>query len=361
MTIRGRLTYWYAGVLLASIVLMAAVLYFELVIERRMVKEAQQPPDRVEHEIAEILLFYGVPTVLLTVLGGRRLLTRALAPLNDLATAAERLHVQNLREPLPRTGNGDEVDRLSEVLNATNRRLEESFNRIREFTLHASHELKTPLAVLHGEVETLLNDPAASPDQRESFASQLDEIQRLTKIVEALALLAKADAGQLALKSESVRLDELVKDSFADAQILASPKRISVSLAGCDEVTVRGDRHRLRQLLLNLMDNAIKYNQEGGEVVLSLRRIGQEAELNLANTGPGIPPQLIGRVFDRFFRGDESRGNDRESCGLGLSIAQSIARAHQGAIEIASIPGARTAVTVRLPAAEGELEGVAKI
>ena len=143
-------------------------------------------------------------------------------------------------------------------------RLDDSFKRIREFTLHASHELKTPLTVLCGETETALRDESLPPAERERAASQLDELRRLARIVDGLTLLAKADAGQVALKLEPVRLDELVRDNFADAQILAEPQGIQVELAACEEISVRGDRHRLRQLLLNLADNAVKYNQPQG-------------------------------------------------------------------------------------------------
>ena len=134
-----------------------------------------------------------------------------------------------MREPLPRTGNGDELDRLTEVFNAMTARLDDSFQRIREFTLHASHELKTPLTVLRGEMETALRDESLSAAERERAASQLDELRRLAQIVDGLTLLTKADAGQIALKLEPVRLDELVRDNFADAQILAEPHGIQWS------------------------------------------------------------------------------------------------------------------------------------
>jgi signal transduction histidine kinase len=146
-----------------------------------------------------------------------------------------------------------------------------------------------------------------------------------------------------------VRLDELVQDSFADAQILARPCAVTVNLGACDDVMVRGDRHRLRQLLLNLTDNAIKYNRPAGRVDLALKRNGVAAELTIANTGPGIPPHLLARVFDRFFRADPSRHSAIEGCGLGLSIAQWIVKAHGGRIAIVSEPDALTTVTVQLP------------
>ena len=181
--------------------------------------------------------------------------------------------------------------------------------------------------------------------------SQIDEIDRLTKIVDGLTLLTKADAGQVALHLEPLQLDELVRESFADANILAHPAGIRVSLSDCQETAIQGDRHRLRQLLLNLTDNAVKYNNPGGAVAISLRRAGAAAELRIANTGPGLPAELQPRVFERFFRGDASHNREVEGCGLGLSIAQWIVHAHGGTIQFASQPGQLTTVTVRLPLA----------
>jgi signal transduction histidine kinase len=358
VTIRKRLTCWYTGVFLASFILMAGVLYYELVTERTSMAASGKPKEPIEEEIGEILLFYGVPTAVIAIVGGWWLLRRALAPLDQLATAAERLNIDNLHEPLPRTGNGDEVDRLTQVLNTTNRRLEQSFEKVQEFTLNASHELKTPLAVLHGEIETALTDPVCTDTQREAFASQLDEIQRLTKIVEGLTLLARADAGKLELKREPVRLDELVRDSFADAQILSQRKRLRLTLGRCDEVTVTGDRHRLRQLLLNLTDNAVKYADEGGRVNMEIAAQDGLAELCISNSGPGVAPAAAERVFDRFFRGDESHSSDVEGSGLGLSIAQWIVKAHQGEIQLRSTPGDTTEVTVKLPRAAALSRGL---
>jgi signal transduction histidine kinase len=150
-----------------------------------------------------------------------------------------------------------------------------------------------------------------------------------------------------------VRFDELVRDNFADAQILAEPHGIQVELAGCEEVSVRGDRHRLRQLLLNLADNAVKYNQPQGQVTMSLRRAKDAAEFTIANTGAGNPPEMVPRVFDRFFRGDPAHSPTVDGCGLGLSIVQWIVSTHGGTIKIESEPSKITTVTVHLPLAAG--------
>jgi signal transduction histidine kinase len=348
MTIRTRMTLWYAVILLASVLLIVVMSLDELH-ERR---ERARHSEKGMKEIIGIVLWVGVPAVLLSLGGGWWLMCRALAPVAGLTQAAERMNERNLGEKLPRTGNGDELDRLTEVLNAMTARLNDSFNRIREFTLHASHELKTPLTILCGETETALRDEPLPPTERERAISQLDELRRLARIVDGLTLLTKADTGQIALRLEPVRLDELVHDHFADAQILAEPQAIQVELAACEEITVGGDRHRLRQLLLNLADNAVKYNQPQGRVTMSLRRADGAAEFTIANSGPGIPPEVLPRVFDRFYRGDPAHETTVDGCGLGLSIAQWIVFAHNGTITIESLPSEQTTVTVRLPLAQ---------
>jgi signal transduction histidine kinase len=296
-----------------------------------------------------IIFWCGVPPTLIALAGGWWLMRRALAPVAQLTLAAEKIHDRNLHEQLPRSRNGDELDRLTEVFNTMTARLDASFARIREFTLHASHELKTPLTILHGETETALHDETIPAAQRERLASQLDEIQRLTKIVDGLMLLTKADAGQIVLNSEPLAFDEIVRDAFADAQILAKPTNLTVNLVICEPCAIRGDRHRLRQLLLNLTDNAVKYNQPDGTIEFSLRRAGSNTELMVSNTGAGIPLEILPRVTERFFRGDAAHNSAVDGCGLGLSIAQWIVTAHGGVLKIESTPGKHTTVIVQLP------------
>jgi signal transduction histidine kinase len=293
--------------------------------------------------------------VILGVLGGWWITRKALAPVTALTEAVEKIHDGNLREQLPRTHNGDELDRLTEMFNAMTTRLDVSFERIREFTLHASHELKTPLTVMRGELETALHEENLTPAQVERLLSQIDEIERLAKIVDGLTLLTRADAGQIQLKFEAVRLDDLVRESFADTKILAQSHNIHVNLAACEEILISGDRHRLRQLLLNLSDNAVKYNRSDGTITVSLQRHDGLAELKITNTGAGIAPELQPHVFERFFRGDPSHNNTVEGCGLGLSIAQWIALAHHGSIQFVSKPDKLTVVTVKFPAVGGDI------
>jgi signal transduction histidine kinase len=354
MTIRTRLAIWYAVIFSVSLLVIGVAMYSDLVVEQRD-KLARHHGSGIDEDagedITQIILLYGGTAVVVGLLGGWWLTRRALAPVMALTHAVEKIQENNLGEKIPRSGNGDELDRLTEVFNAMTARLNDSFTRIREFTLHASHELKTPLTILRGETETILRDDSLAAAERERAVSQLDELRRLTRIVDGLTLLAKADAGQVPLNFETVRMDELIRDNFADLQILAEPQGITVKLDRCEEISLRGERHRLRQLLLNLADNAVKYNQPQGRVTISLRRSGEMAEFIITNSGAGIPPELLPRVFDRFFRVDAAHGSAIDGCGLGLSIAQWIVSAHGGKIQIASVPSQSTIVTVQLPLA----------
>jgi signal transduction histidine kinase len=357
MTIRTRLALWYAVIFSVSLLVIGITMYSDLVVEQRD-KIARHRTAGVDEDagedITQIILLYGGTAAAVGLLGGWWLTRRAFAPVAALTEAVEKIHENTLHQTLPRTGNGDELDRLTEVFNSMTVRLDGSFQRIREFTLHASHELKTPLTIIHGELETELGAEYLSPAQRERLASQLDEIQRLTKIVDGLSLLTKADAGQIKLNFETVALAEIVRDVFADAQILGKPTGLSVSLVACEEIKIHGDKHRLRQLLLNLADNAVKYNQPGGVIGFFLKRDGADAELKITNSGKSILSENLPRVFDRFFRGDLAHNNSGvDGCGLGLSIAQWIVSAHNGSIRIASAEDITT-VTVRLPVASGE-------
>jgi signal transduction histidine kinase len=206
---------------------------------------------------------------------------------------------------------------------------------------------------MHGDLELALREEPLPAERREHLLSLRDEVQRLSKIVDALTLLTRADAGQVALNRELLQLDDLVRDTHADALILAEPGGIRVELPACEPCTVAGDRHRLRQLFLNLVDNAVKYNVRGGFISMELRASTGTAEFTITNSGPGIPGAVLPRVFDRFFRGDPAHAGEVEGSGLGLSIAQWIASAHNGTIEIASGASKPTTVTVRLPLAAG--------
>ena len=349
MSIRNRLTLWFGGILGVSLVILAGVLHYEWEEQQERMLQHRLAPEAAWHEVGEIVLMFGLPTAVLLLVGGSLLLRKSFAPVAALTRAAESIQLDNLKQRLPLTGSGDELDRLTDVFNAMMARLDSSVTHAREFTLHASHELKTPLTVMRAEIETALAGEQLTPTLRDLLASQLEEIQRLTKIVNGLTFLAKADAGQAALQIKSVRLDELVRDAFADTEMLGRAQNITVELTACDEIVMQGDRHRLRQLLLNLTDNAINYNRPEGRVTISLAKNNGTAELTIANTGPGIAAEKLPRVFDRFYRCDAAHSSEVEGCGLGLSIVEWIVKSHRGEVTVESALGGWTTVRVRMP------------
>ncbi|MCX6876034.1 MAG: ATP-binding protein [Verrucomicrobia bacterium] len=300
-------------------------------------------------EAMEIVLYAGLPAILIGVISGMVVLRRALRPIQALTAVLEQTDVTNLAEPVPGSGNGDELDRMTAVFNRMKHRLGRSFTQASEFTLHASHELKTPLTIMHGTLEQMLTEAGPGTRDGERVASLLEEVQRLSTIVGQLTFLATADAGLLDPANEAVALHELVSDLADEAAILASGGGIAVTLTACEPVMIRGNRMRLRQLLLNLADNAVKYNQAGGKVEISLTTRRNEAVFHISNTGPTLRPMLVERVFERFFRGDAAHGRAVEGSGLGLSIAKSIVEAHHGEIRYEVPPAGRTQVTVTLP------------
>ena len=324
MTIRTRLTLWYAGMLLGSLLLLGGLLHHELVVEYERGLAQETPREK----IADVLLFYWLPTVFVLVLGGSWFMRRALRPIEALTAGAERVHAGNLTERIPLTGRGDELDRLASVFNEMLGRIEAGVAGVRDFTLHASHELKTPLTILSAETELALGDPATPADQRERLASQFEEIRRLASLVDALSLLAKVDAGLPVIARESLRFDEMLRAAVEDARVLAAPHGITIELAPCDPAPLDGDRASLRQVLLNLLGNAVKHNQPGGWVRVELRAGPDEFTLSIENTGAPIPPELLPRIFDRFVRGPDAR----EGSGLGLSITKTIVEAHGGTV-----------------------------
>jgi signal transduction histidine kinase len=377
MTLRTKLTLWYVGVLFMSLMLCTLLLYREWVIEPRHERELRhaarereealertgkaEPGNQKEREhqdedddetvenLARNVFWIAIPAAILGLGGGWWLMRKTMIPVTTLTRAAEQINENTLNMQLPLSGNGDELDRLTAVFNGMTARLNDSFRRIREFTLRASHELKTPLTIMRGSMETALNTQSLAPGQRDRLMDEIDEVDRLAKIVDGLTLLTKADAGLITLKREPVKLDLLLREIFTDGQVLARPGNITLQMDVCEETAITGDNDRLRQMLLNLVDNAVKYNQPGGLVTLMLKHAGKSAELAVSNTGPGVAAEMLDRLFDPFFRGDESHTRSVDGCGLGLSIVKWIAVAHGGSVTLTSQPQAVTTVTVLLP------------
>ncbi|MCB1279401.1 HAMP domain-containing sensor histidine kinase [Prosthecobacter sp.] len=352
MSLRRRIMTLYIVTQCVSLVIVAFWSWFEFEEQREIVRQGGVAAVERESpfvETLEIVTAGGVPALVVGIFVGGLLLRRALEPIGRLTLELENTDISNLSRPVPRSGSGDEIDRMTIVFNSMKERLGASFTQAREFTLHASHELKTPLTILHGTLEQMLGDSAVPEAQKERISSMLEEVQRLAGIVGQLAFLAKADAGLLSFSHDRVAMDDLVRDLMEDLNHLSAPNEITVTLTECQPAIVRGDRMRLRQLLLNLADNAVKYNVPRGTITLSLKPVQGRICLEICNTGPVLPENLRARVFERFFRGDEAHGGDIEGSGLGLSIAQTIVQAHQGLITLQVSPEGLNCVTVCFP------------
>jgi heavy metal sensor kinase len=309
--------------------------------------------DPVERLAGHLLwtLALGVPLVIaVAAAGGYLLVRRALAPVEEIAGKAESITQHSLSERLPVPSAGDELAALSLALNRMITRLDDAFGNSKRFVADASHELRTPLTVIQGELENLSADPHLPADLRDRVGSTLEEVERLGKIVQKLFALSRLDAGEA--QSEWVRVDLAgLASSTADQMLLlAEDRNIKVSREADGEVPVMGDRARLKQVLVNLIDNAVKYTPPGGSVRLKSYRDGSRAVVEVADTGVGIPAEALPHVFERFFRVDRDRSADG-GAGLGLSIVRSICAAHGGRVEAESAPGAGSRFRVTLPLA----------
>jgi heavy metal sensor kinase len=299
-----------------------------------------------------IMLAVGLPiAVCVAVAGGFVLVRRALVPVERIAGKAEEITQHNLSERLPVVRSGDELERLSVSLNHMISRMEEAVHGSKQFVADASHELRTPLTVMRGELESLAQDGQLKRETREALGSALEEVERLGEIVEGLFALSRLDAGEA--PAERVRFDlaELAVTTADQMSLLAEDKQVSVACESCLEVTVEGDRARLKQVVVNLLDNAIKYTPRGGRIALSVRREGAYAVLDVTDNGIGIPAEALPHVFKRFFRVDGSRSREQGGAGLGLSIVKSICTAHGAVIEVMSAPGRGSTFRVRQPLA----------
>jgi two-component system, OmpR family, sensor kinase len=277
---------------------------------------------------------------------------RALAPLatvTDVAMQISRADDLSRRIPQASTTPGDEVYLLIQAFNNTLERLEQLFSSQRRFLADVSHELRTPLTVIKGNVGLMRKMGQADEESLESIEAEVD---RLTRMVGDLLLLAQAESGRVPLDNSPVELDTILLEVFQQMRLLAGD-RLQIRILEIDQVQVRGDRDRLKQVLLNLVANAVQYTPAGGKVSLELRKTQDQAQVIVSDTGPGIPAQDLPHIFERFYRGEKSRKRGQGSgFGLGLSIAYWIVRNHGGNIEVSSKEGAGTQFCVWLPLAE---------
>lgn len=333
MKLKSRILLFNLMTILSALICIGGMSYFEFHEQQQWVLKNTDllMDDRPSTEAWEIVVGGGILALLVSWTLSRVLLRHALRPIEVLTKALENTNIDNLAEPVSCPSYGDEIERLAIVFNRLKKRLDLSFKQTREFSLHASHELKTPLTIMHGMIEQMLMHTASHEEREQKLVSLLEEVQRLSSISSQLAFLSKADAAQLAMNVTSVPMHELVQEAVEAAQELGRQKQIQVTLAACDQVVLCVDQQRCRQILLNLMDNAVKYNHRGGQIMASLHVRANEVEIAIENSGRTVAEADRQRIFERFFRGDHGE-DDVEGSGLGLSICATIMACHQGTI-----------------------------
>ena len=317
----------------------------------RFLVESGGPMAPIETILSHLLLWLliGVPLLgLVAVTGGLFLVGRALAPVVQIARSAEHITLHNLNERLPLTNTGDELEHLSLALNRMIARLNEAFEQNRRFLADASHELRTPLAALRGEMESLVEQARALPELADRAWSALEEVDRLAKIVEGLFAISRLDAGESQHEWERFDLASLATSTTEQMSLLAEDKGIALVSHTPGMVSVDGDRARIKQVVVNLLDNAIKYTPSGGAINLTVLAQGDKAVLEVADTGIGIPAGALPHIFERFFRVDQARSPDAGGAGLGLAIVKSICAAHRGKVEVESVAGKGSRFRVEL-------------
>ncbi len=300
------------------------------------------------------LLLWCVPVALLVAAGASWWLSAfALLPLSRVAAAAHEINVQTLARRLPGRGVGDELDQVVEAFNGTLGRLEHAVGEMRQFSAALAHELRTPLAALRGEIELASRTRGASPAQRDGLASQMEEIDRLTRLIDHILTLARAESGQIRLTHGPVNLTDLAASLVEQLEPIAAAKSIDLSCEPSDAVVVNGDASWLRRLLLNLIDNALKFTREKGRVVVRVTREDDAARIDVRDTGVGLSPADAQQVFERFFRVDPARSSSNEGAGLGLSLVEWIAAQHRGTVTVQSRLDEGSTFTVTLPIDRG--------
>ena len=308
--------------------------------------------EKVHAALADLVVAYAwsLPLVVVVVVVGVWWVTgRALAPFRALAEGIEGVQSDRLDRRVVESPAKDEIGRLAASFNALLARLEKSFTQTRRFAADASHELRTPLTIMRGEVEQIVRQPQLPAAALAKLVSLQDEIARLDRITEQLLQLARFDAGHVVLEAKAIGFSELLAEICEDAELLAAAAGVALEVKLAPDVRVKGDALHLRRLVLNLLDNACKYNRPAGRVRCELKVETGEAVLVVANSGAGIPDEVRERIFERFFRADASRPNTRGH-GLGLALCWEIVELHGGRLALGKTSGPDwTTFEVRLP------------
>ena len=300
-----------------------------------------------EEEMLHRTLFFALPLALLGVgLGAWFVARQALRPVREMAGAAGQITAVRLAVRLPESPVRDEIGQLARAFNATLDRLEGSFAQAVRFSADASHELKTPLAVARAGLGELLNDPGLAPHHQQRVAEALDHVGRLTDITESLLLLSRADAGRLGLTGGCADAAEAVRELAVDFEPLAEERGVELTADICAAAPAQAAPWALRMVVMNLLDNAIKYNAAGGRISVALEAAGGSVKLRVGNTGAGIAPEDAAHVFDRFFRSAHTA--EVPGSGLGLSLARELARAMGGELALTASRADWTEFTLTL-------------
>lgn len=296
-----------------------------------------------------IIMIISIPTsISVTIICGYFLAKKALRPVDQIRRAAVKISSRNLDERIDVGGRKDELSRLAQTFNEMISRLKDSFQRINQFSIDVSHELKTPLTILKGETEVALRKDRDNENYKSILSSNLEEIDRMSKIIDDLLLLSKADLKEMKLNVENVALRDLIANVCVDMKIFADNKGIGLDVKELEDVKLKGDELKLRRMLWNIVENGIKYTQKGGKIEIMSYINNGFICIDVKDNGIGIPENDIKYIFDRFYRGDKSRKRESGS-GLGLSISKWIAEAHQGIIEVKSKPLEGSLFTIKLP------------
>jgi heavy metal sensor kinase len=297
-----------------------------------------------------VSLAVALPLIIGVAIGGGILLMRnALKPLRDISDAAAKITSRNLNERLPKVHTGDDIEQLTASLNRMMSRLEESFQHVQRFSADVAHEVRTPLAILQAELEALLDRPELNTESRNAVSSALEEAGRLSLIAEQLLEMTRLEAGEMLSTASRIDLADVTRGTVDQMRLLSDDKQIRMTYEGEEEVPVLGDPIRLRQIVVNLIDNAIKYTRPGGTISVSSGTAHGNGFLEISDSGVGIPQEAIPHVFERFYRVDGARSRQLGGTGLGLAIVKSICAAFGGTVTVQSVPGTGTTFRVELP------------
>ena len=288
-------------------------------------------------------------TVSLAIGGGYWLMRRSLRPVDEITDRAEGITSANLSERLPVIRTGDELERLSVALNRMIERIDEAFQHVNRFSADASHELRTPLTILQLALEAIARNRGLDPVVQDQVGSALEETHRMSRIVDSLLAISRLDAGEVKIDKAPLDLGRLAAATADAMKLLADERSITLRSLVSPGVVVEADRTRLQEVIVNLVDNAVKYTQAGGQVEIRVRRMVGTAVLEVSDNGPGIPVQALPHLFERFYRADKARSRGSGGAGLGLSIVKAICVAHGAEVRVSSTEGQGSTFRVDLP------------